>query len=76
MSVTVQGAGYVYLDFWNGQADLTTSAVQLTDTPVTLTLQAWVPQAQATHLQVRTFATGPVALYASAASIELLNLST
>jgi hypothetical protein len=72
VSVTVQGTGYVYLDFWNGQNDLTTSPVKLTSTPVTLTLRAWVPQTQATHLQVRTFATGPVGLYASAASIQLL----
>jgi hypothetical protein len=72
ISVTVQGSGYVYLDFWNGVDDLTSSPVQLTDTPVTLSLRAWVPTAQATHLQVRTFATGQVGLYASAASIQLL----
>jgi hypothetical protein len=72
VSVTVQGTGDVYLDFWNGQWDLTTGAVQLTSAPQTLTLRAWVPEAADTHLQVRTAATGPVDLYASAASIRLL----
>jgi hypothetical protein len=69
VSVTVQGTGDVYLDFWNGQNDLTTGSVQLTATPVTLALRAWVPTAADTHLQVRTAATGPVDLYASAAEI-------
>ena len=72
VSVTVQGAGDVYLDFWNGQWDLTTGAVQLTAAPQTLALRAWVPEAAGTHLQVRTAATGPVDLYASAASVRQL----
>ncbi|HEX3489907.1 MAG TPA: GxGYxYP domain-containing protein [Streptosporangiaceae bacterium] len=72
VSVTVQGTGDVYLDFWNGQWDLTTGAVQLTAAPQALTLRAWVPEAADTHLQVRTAATGPVDLYASAASIRQL----
>jgi hypothetical protein len=72
VSITVQGTGYVYLDFWNGDWDLTTSPVQLTATPQTLTLQAWVPATTDTHLQIRTATTGPVDLYASAASIRLL----
>jgi hypothetical protein len=72
VSVSVQGTGEVYLDFWNGQWDLTTSAVRLTPAPQALTLRAWVPAAAATHLQVRTAATGPVDLYASAARIRLL----
>jgi hypothetical protein len=72
VSVTVQGTGYVYLDFWNGDNDLTSSPVQLTSTPQALTLLAWVPEAQDTHLQIRTFATGPIDLYASGASIQLL----
>lgn len=55
-----------------GQWDLTTGAVQLTSTPQTLTLQAWVPEAADTHLQVRTATTGPGDLYASAASVRLL----
>ena len=71
VSVTVQGEGDIYLDFWNGQWDLTTGALQLTSAPQTLTLQAWVPATGDTHLQVRTAATGPVDLYASAASIRL-----
>lgn len=73
VTVTVAGSGDdIYLDFWNGQMDLTTSPVQLTDTPQTLTLRAWVPQAAQTHLQIRTAASGPLSLYASAASIQLL----
>jgi len=72
VSVTVQGAGDVYLDFWNGQYDLTTPAVQLTSTPVTLTLRAWVPSPAATHLQIRTASTTPVALYATTAAILAL----
>jgi putative glycoside hydrolase with GxGYxYP motif/GxGYxY motif-containing protein len=72
VSITVQGTGHVYLDFWNGDWDLTTSPVQLTATPQTLTLQAWVPATTDTHLQIRTATTGPVDLYASAASIRLL----
>ena len=73
VSITVQGAGDVYLDFWNGQWDLTTGAVQLTSVPQTFTLRAWVPETADTHLQVRTAKAGPVDLYASAASIQLLN---
>jgi hypothetical protein len=72
VSVTVQGTGDVYLDFWTGQWDLTSGAVRLTAAPQTFTLRAWVPEAADTHLQVRTAATGPVDLYASAASIRLL----
>ena len=64
--------GDVYLDFWNGQSDLQTGAVQLTAAPQTLTLQAAVPSGDGTHLQIRTAGTGPVDLDASAASIRLL----
>jgi hypothetical protein len=70
-AIIVQGTGDVFLDFWNGQQDLTTDAVQLTATPQTFTLQAQVPATADTHLQVRTATTGPVDLYASAASIQL-----
>jgi putative alpha-1,2-mannosidase len=76
VSITVQGQGDVYLDFWNGQADLTSATIQLTSTPQTLTLQAAVPSAADTHLQVRTADTGPIDLYASAASIRLLTQQT
>lgn len=72
VSVTLQGTGDVYLDFWNGQWDLTANPVTLTGTPRVVTLRAWVPAVASTHLQVRTAAAGPVDLYASAASIQLL----
>jgi hypothetical protein len=72
VSITLEGTGSVYLDFWNGQQDLSSATVQLTGTPQTLTLQGAVPSAAGTHLQVRTADPGPVDLYASAASIQLL----
>lgn len=72
VSVTVQGAGDVYLDFWNGQWDLTADPVQLTSEPRTFSLRVWVPETTDTHLQVRTASAGPVDLYASGASIRLL----
>jgi len=72
VSVTAAGTGDVDLDFWNGQQDLTTDPVQLTSAPQTFTLQAQVPATADTHLQIRTASTGPVDLYASAASIQLL----
>jgi len=71
-SVTLQGTGAVYLDFWNGEQDLVSATVQLTDTPQTLVVQGEVPDTADTHLQVRTADSGPVDLYASAASIQLL----
>jgi putative alpha-1,2-mannosidase len=71
-TITVQGTGDVYLDFYNGQEDLTTETVQLTSTPVTLTLDGEVPSDYSTPLQVRTADAGPVDLYASGASIQLL----
>jgi predicted alpha-1,2-mannosidase len=71
-SVTVQGKGDVYLDFWNGQEDLASMTVTLTSTPQTLTVQGDVASTTDTHLQIRTADAGPVDLYASAASIRLL----
>jgi hypothetical protein len=71
-SITLEGHGRVHLDFWNGQADLTSATVTLTGTPQTLSVQGAVPSAADTHLQVRTADTGPVDLEASAASIRLL----
>jgi putative alpha-1,2-mannosidase len=75
-TVTLQGTGDVYLDFYNGQEDLTTETVQLTSTPVTLTLDGQVPNDYSTPLQVRTADAGPVDLYASGASIQLLTPET
>jgi predicted alpha-1,2-mannosidase len=71
-SITLQGTGDVYIDFWNGSEDLVSQTVQLTSTPQTLTVQGEVPAAADTHLQVRTADSGPVDLYASNASIQLL----
>jgi predicted alpha-1,2-mannosidase len=71
-SITLQGTGEVYLDFYNGNEDLVSESVQLTSTPVTLSLIGEVPSSYNTPLQVRTAADGPVDLYASAASIQLL----
>jgi predicted alpha-1,2-mannosidase len=76
VSVTLEGTGDVYLDFYNGQADLTSMAVPLTATPQTLTLQGEIPTAADTPLQVRTSDSGPVDLYASATSIRLLTPQT
>jgi len=71
-SVTLQGTGTVYLDFWNGQQDLVSETVQLSSTPQTITVQGQVPDAASTHLQVRTADAGPVDLYAGNASIQEL----
>lgn len=71
-SITLQGTGDVYLDFYNGQEDLVSESVQLTGTPQTLTLQGEVPDSYSTPLQVRTASAGPVDLDASAASVQLL----
>ena len=72
VSITVQGTGNVFLDFYNGQEDLDSISVRLSATPQVLTLQGAVPSAGNTPLQVRTSDSGPVDLYASAASIQLL----
>ncbi|MBR7828914.1 GH92 family glycosyl hydrolase [Actinospica sp. MGRD01-02] len=71
-SITLQGTGDVYLDFWNGQQDLVSETVELGGTPQTITVQGEVPGAADTHLQVRTAGSGPVDLYASDASIQAL----
>jgi predicted alpha-1,2-mannosidase len=71
-SITLQGTGEVYLDFYNGNEDLVSESVQLSSTPVTLSLIGQVPNSYNTPLQVRTSGAGPVDLYASAASIQLL----
>ncbi|HTJ69149.1 MAG TPA: GH92 family glycosyl hydrolase [Actinospica sp.] len=71
-SVTLQGTGDVYVDFWNGQQDLVSETVTLSSTPQTLTVQGQVPDAADTHLQIRTADAGPVDLYASNASIQAM----
>ncbi|MBR7831812.1 GH92 family glycosyl hydrolase, partial [Actinospica durhamensis] len=70
--ITLQGTGDVYIDFWNGEQDLVSATVTLTGTPQTLTVQGEVPEAASTHLQIRTADAGPVDLYASAATVQLL----
>jgi len=75
-TVTLQGTGDVYLDFYNGQEDLTSETVQLTSTPVTLTLDGAVPDDYSTPFQIRTADAGPVDLYASGASVQLLTPET
>jgi hypothetical protein len=72
VSITLEGKGDVYLDFWNGQSDLAGPTVELSATPQTLTVQGAVPSPADTHLQIRTAQTGPVDLDASAASIRAL----
>jgi hypothetical protein len=75
--ITVQGSGDVFLDFYNGQEDLTSQTVQLSSTPTTLTVDGLVPQASTnTPLQVRTASAGAVDLWATSASIQLLQPET
>jgi hypothetical protein len=45
----------------------------LSTTPQTVTVQGTVASAGGTHLQVRTGDTGPVDLYASGVSLQLLS---
>ena len=71
-SVTVQGQGDVYLDFYNGQADVDSQPVSLTGTPTTLTIASVVPAGAtgAPVVEVRTAYAGPVNLEASALSLQ------
>ena len=71
-SITLEGTGTVYLDFWTGSQDVTSQTVQLSTTPQTVTVQGTVTSAGGTHLQVRTGDTGSVDLYASGASLQVL----
>jgi len=71
-SITLQGSGDVYLDFYNGAEDLVSETVSLTSTPVTLSLIGEVPSAYTSPLQIRTADAGPVDLYASGASVQEL----
>jgi hypothetical protein len=76
VSITLQGEGDVYLDFYDGQEDLTSEPLQLTSSPQTFTLDVQAPATANTHLQVRTATTGPIDLYASAANVQLLTVET
>ena len=71
-SVTVQGTGDVFLDFYNGQQDVDSQPVNLSSTPTTLTIASTVPTGSigAPVVQVRTATTGPVNLEASALSLQ------
>jgi putative alpha-1,2-mannosidase len=71
-SVTVQGTGDVFLDFYNGQADVDSQPVDLTSTPTTLTVATTVPTGAigSPVVEVRTEDTGPVDLEASALSLR------
>jgi hypothetical protein len=42
-TVTLQGTGTVFLDFYNGQVDVQSPSVTLTSQPVTLTLAVAIP---------------------------------
>jgi putative alpha-1,2-mannosidase len=71
-SVTVEGEGNVFLDFYNGQSDVDSQPVNLTGTPVTLTVATTIPTGPigAPVVQVRTASAGPVNLVASALSLQ------
>jgi NHL repeat len=53
-SVTVQGSGQVFLDFFNGGSDVDSSPVTLTSTPQTLTVTTTAVSGRAPQFQVRT----------------------
>jgi hypothetical protein len=71
-TVTLQGTGTVFLDFYNGQVDVQSNSVTLTSQPVTLTLAVTVPSGplNTPQYQVRTSAQGPVNVLVSAASVQ------
>ena len=71
-SVTLQGSGDVFLDFYNGQQDVDSAPVTLTGTPVTLTIASTVPTGSinSPQVQVRTAADGAVDLTGSALSLR------
>jgi trimeric autotransporter adhesin len=53
-SVTVQGSGQVYLDFFNGGTDVDSSPVTLTAAPQTLTVTTTAVSGRAPQFQIRT----------------------
>jgi hypothetical protein len=71
-TVTLQGTGTVFLDFYNGQVDVQSTSVTLTSNPVTLTLAVAIPSGplNTPQYQVRTSAQGPVNVFVSAASVQ------
>jgi hypothetical protein len=71
-TVTLQGTGTVFLDFYNGQVDVQSNSVTLTSQPVTLTLAVTIPggSLNTPQYQVRTSAQGAVNVLVSAASVQ------
>jgi hypothetical protein len=71
-TVTLQGTGTVFLDFYNGQVDIQSNSVTLTSQPVTLTLAVTIPSGSLNtpQYQVRTSAQGAVNVLVSAASVQ------
>ncbi len=53
-AVTVQGSGQVFLDFFNGAADIDSPAVTLSAAPQTLTVTTTAASGRAPQFQVRT----------------------
>jgi hypothetical protein len=53
-TITVQGSGQVYLDFYNGGTDVDSSPVTLSSTPQTLTVTTTAVAGGAPQFQVRT----------------------
>lgn len=72
-TVTLQGNGTVFLDFYDGQIDNQSTTVTLSSQPVTLTLAVTIPNGplNTPQFQVRTGAQGPVNLLVSAASVQV-----
>ena len=72
-TVTLQGTGTVFLDFYNGQVDVQSNSVTLTSQPVTLTLAVAIPGGplNTPQYQVRTSAQGAVNVLVSAASVQM-----
>jgi hypothetical protein len=72
-TVTLQGNGTVFLDFYDGQVDNQSAAVTLSSQPVTLKLTVTIPNGplNTPQFQVRTSAQGPVNLLVSAAAVQV-----
>jgi len=70
-SVTLRGKGHVYLNFYNGQSDVGSTAVALTDQPQTLSVLSSVPNGtiRPVKFQIRTDTDTDVDLLASDASL-------